>query len=123
MTSHSNMLPAQKKKAYVRPTVKVFRCSEPTALESPDFSEWLDRIATRLLDRHRRPEATADLAIEIAAYGRMRAVVREPVFIEVPLVAFQLSESSRHVRQSLRLLQSAGIVKATRSKNHWRLVA
>ena len=117
------MLPAQKKKPYVRPTVKAFRCSEPTASEPPDFSEWLDKIAIRLLDRHRRPEATADLAFQIVEFGRMRAVDRKPVFIEVPLVAFHLQESPRHVRQSLRFLQKAGIIKATRSKNHWRLVA
>jgi len=116
-------LPPSKRKTYVRPAFEVFHSPSLPTKSKRTISRWLDKVTDRLGHRHQQPEATAELAFEIIAFGRMRAFGQKTVVIEVPEVADHLRESPRHIRQSLRLLELAGVAKPTPSKDHWKLAA
>lgn len=108
-----------KKKPYVRPGVEVFR--RPLPKPQHALSKWLEQIRNLLQGRQWEPKATAELAFAIIAFGRMRAYGKEYVIIEIPEVAYHFREPSRHVRESLRLLQNAGVAETTPSRDHWKL--
>ena len=77
-----------------------------------------------LFGRRASAGLSEEIAVEIVGYGRMTAKYRPgPVIVVVPELALRLRESSRHVRQSLELLEKQGLARRTPDKNCWKLTA
>jgi len=118
----------RKKKPYKPPAFEVFHSPTPPAASTRTVWGRLRKKLGQVVRSICSPSSSAweqriELAFEIRAFARMRAIGSGDVLLEVPEVACRLRESPRRVRQSLRLLEANGIAEKTPSKDHWRVAA
>jgi hypothetical protein len=108
----------EKRRSYTRPAFRIFELLQSYSSKETALGRLLERVLPR-----QSSVPIEELAEEIVAFSRMRAVNGKPVVIELQELAFHFRETPRHVREALLWLETMGKATKTSSRDHWKIAA